>query len=200
MAKFNEILAGRYNRALQKLFGMKGEVPSPQLSSEVNATVTFFWGVEMRYLEAWQRFGETFLQGAVAAQNSAVKFRNPAGSNVIAVLEKLVIFEATADTFFIDNSGPDTDLTGASGGHRMDSRGSQNSTLLVSGGNNVATATTVYGTNVQASIPLDVIVFEEQEIPILPGDNLLIRSLGVNVAIRVSFMWRERFLEESERT
>jgi len=40
MAKFNEILAGRYNRFLQKLFQMKGGPPSAQLSSEITTNIS----------------------------------------------------------------------------------------------------------------------------------------------------------------
>jgi hypothetical protein len=53
MAKYNEILTGRYNRFIQKLFSMKGPAPAPQLSSDIAMQMSFFNGVENRYLEGW---------------------------------------------------------------------------------------------------------------------------------------------------
>src|SRR5258708_26699837 len=39
MARFNEILVGRYNRYLQKLLGIKGPPPSAQRSPEVGSQI-----------------------------------------------------------------------------------------------------------------------------------------------------------------
>jgi hypothetical protein len=86
MARFNEILVGRYNRLLQKLYSMKGPVPAPQLASEISTTFNLFNGPENRYLESWALFQRAIIFAAVAAQVNAVRLRNPAGSNVVGVV------------------------------------------------------------------------------------------------------------------
>src|SRR5216684_1967801 len=89
MARFNEINVGRYNRALQKLLGMKGEASVPILASEIAPSFVLPYGVENRYLEQWNRFGLGMNVTATAGNQSAFRLRNPAGSNVIAVVEVL---------------------------------------------------------------------------------------------------------------
>ena len=88
MARFNEILAGRLNRAIQKFTSMKGEPPAPQLSGEMVPVFPLFWGAENRYLEGWQRFGFLILPNAAGVGNvNAYRLRNPAKSGVVAVVD-----------------------------------------------------------------------------------------------------------------
>jgi hypothetical protein len=44
----------------------------------------------------------------------------------------------------------------------------------------------------------DVIIDENQEIPLLPGDSYVFYANTLNQVLAVSFFWRERILEESE--
>src|SRR6516225_4576312 len=88
MAIFNELQAGRFNRGLQKLTGIKGRASVRQLGTEILPVFSMPLGNEFRYLEGWNRFGLGFLVAGVAANLSGLRFRNPAGSNVIAVIEK----------------------------------------------------------------------------------------------------------------
>jgi hypothetical protein len=204
MARFNEILVGRYNRFLQKLMGMKGGPPSPQLASEITAALTLFNGVENRYLEQWDRFGINQLQAAVAAQTSRIQYRNPVGSNVIAVFEKLIVgSNVAADQPTVNQGAATTDLAtdATTSVQVLDPRGRTASTLRVSrqaaagGGVGLAYLQLFFAANVQ----VDVIFFEDQEIPLLPGQALQIASNNVNTALIVGAIWRERFLEDSER-
>src|SRR5260370_18480671 len=105
MARYNEILVGRYNRMLQKLFGMKGGVVAPQLASEISAAFPLFSGVENRYLESWNRFTSVVNQVALAGTPAQWQLRNTT-SNVIAVIEKLTISSSTAQLVAVT-----TDLT-----------------------------------------------------------------------------------------
>src|SRR5713226_9548531 len=91
MAIFNEILVGRYNRALQKLLAIKGSPPLRQLGGEMMPVISIFRGVEDRYLESWDRFGIVMQSTGGVGQFPAVRIRNPAGSNIMAVLEKIVL-------------------------------------------------------------------------------------------------------------
>src|SRR6516165_1379087 len=127
MSLYNEILTGRFNRALQKFFGIKGGPPAPQLTSEISVAVNLFWGAECRYLESWNRFGAGFDVAAVAANSGAVRMRNPAASAVVAVFEKISIACVTAAGLFDMQNGPSTtDLATGLGnfaGARLDPRG-----------------------------------------------------------------------------
>src|SRR5437763_11360751 len=116
MAKFNEILVGRYNRALQKLLGMKGEPPAPQLASEIAATLSFFYGAEMRFIESWNIYGINAEASAAVGNSSGVRLRNPAASNVIAVIQRLSITGAAADKPGLQLGQAVADLATVSGG------------------------------------------------------------------------------------
>lgn len=204
MARFNEILVGRFSRALQKTFAIKGSAPAPILGSEIMAGVQMFWGAEQRYLEGWNRFGQDVPQAAVAAQNSGVRLRNPAASNVIAVVEKLQLNSfSVVDTPFLQINAVATDLSSIfnTANARFDPRGNPQPSMILSNGTNVAS---IAGTKAQTNMPLatavDLIWTDIQEFPLLPGDAMQIVTTAVNAAIHVTLWWRERFLEDSERT
>jgi len=48
--------------------------------------------------------------------------------------------------------------------------------------------------------PFDFIIDTIHEWPLLPGEAIQITDASVNVQLTASFRWRERLLEESERT
>lgn len=200
MAVFNEILVGRYNRALQKLLSMKGEAPVPQVASEVMPVLPFFWGAELRYLEGWERFASGLLQAALAAQPSILRLRNPTAANVVAVIEKLTLGMTVADNPIIGlGGGVVADLAAVATPGRLDARGRPKPSLIFSGGNQASVVTNVFVLPIQANIALDFIVTDIQELTLLPGDTLEVSTQVVNTSLRAGLIWRERFLEESER-
>ncbi len=201
MARFNEILVGRYNRMVQKLLSMKGPATLVTISDEAQAVFSLFYGVENRYLEGWDRFGTGFLTAAVVAQNSAFLLRNPKASNVLGVIEKLTVTETTFDAITLSNNiTPDpANLATLAANSRLDARGRPAATCIPSFGNNAAGGNTFYIAGIPANAPYDFILEEEQEITLLPGDNLTVLTANLNVAIRIGCLWRERFLEDSER-
>ncbi len=207
MAVYNEILVGRFNRALQKFLQMKGGPPSPQLAGDISAGFTFPLGVEFRYLEQWNRFslssGIVEVGGATA---NKFRLRNPAGSNVIGVVERLVVGSSSAADIFFFTLGPIAgDLTTLFSGQRLDARtqvatGSLIPSSFTSGGADSPQIGSFNG-NV-ANQMYDQIWGENQEITILPGDALGVSQnvVAAGTTLRVWTIWRERFLEESERT
>src|SRR6266478_3124367 len=106
MAKFNEILAGRYNRFLQKLFQLKGGPPSAQLASEVMPIFPFFNGRENRWLEGWNTFALVRAENALAGFSSVVRLRNPPSSNIICIFERLLFFNFNVNSVPALRSGP----------------------------------------------------------------------------------------------
>lgn len=201
MAVYNEVQVGRYVRFLQKFLQIKGRQPAPlTIAGEIIPVFGLFHGAENRYLEAWDRFSVGLQQPAVAAQISRIQLRNPSGSNTLFVVEKLVFSVSIADTLILLN-GISADLATTITGPRLDSRGRANSVGIASrqaaaGG---AGLNNLFFWQGIANTPIEGIVFEEQEIPLLPGDGLQVATNSVNEQLTCSFFWRERFLEEAER-
>jgi hypothetical protein len=204
MARFNEILAGRFNRALQKFLSMKGEAPAPQLASEITTNFQFNqMGADFRYLEGWERFWNFSLVGPSVGNNNGVQLRNPIGSNTIVVLEKISFFQSAADFLNVTVThagGPQTDLTNNSASDRIDTRGRVTSTLVVSTFSPaalLAIGVQRYSNNA-ANLEVQEILTDNQEVSMLPGDLMRFTSIGLNLTTVMNFIWRERALEDSE--
>lgn len=204
MARYNELQVGRFARFVQKLTGIKGEVPVGSVAGELTFAHPIFHGPENRYLETWERFSFSHFFAAVAAQNQGWQMRNPRGSNVITVIEKLVISTGISQemTCYRNGANP-ADLTTTTGPVTQDERGRSQSTTVCS------FQTTTPGTGgfgawwdhlILANTAVDLIWDENQEIVLVPGAAILIASNTVNSAMSVSALFRERFLEEPERS
>jgi len=205
MAKFNEILAGRYNRFLQKLFQLKGGPPSAQLASEVMPTFPFFNGRENRWLEGWSTFALARAQVAVAGITPVVRLRNPPTSNIVCIFERLLVLNFNTTSAPILRSGPTvTDLPTvfSLGNKRLDPRGGIDSQLITSensGTGGVLLQAKMAG-NMGGLTFFDFIISSIGEIPLLPGDAIEIDQggVGAGAGTTMSFLWRERALEDSE--
>ncbi len=174
MARYNEILVGRYNRFLQKLLSMKGPASMPQLAGELQATFPFFNGVENRNLEGWGRWATRGVQLGVAAV---------ADSIVLSSTETLI-----------------ADLATLPGSFRLDTRGQPGSASIVSNGTGTDLANIIlHGACPTNSTIFEFVLFEDQEITIFPGQTYRFTANTVNEQLIGSLIWRERFLEDSER-
>ncbi len=209
MARYNEILVGRLNRFLQKYLSMKGDAPAPQLASDWTPTINFDNGVELRYLEGWNRYQMLFNTLAVAANGSAARVRNPVAGNVVGVLEKILIVNFNAAAFSVRSSNGatavDLPTPETPSNSRLDPRGGPSPTLVFTQSNTVAGVVgDLLNPNLAVSLAVnaqvDTILTEDQQIPILPGDAWQWVTTAVNQQLVISIQWRERFLEESERT
>lgn len=209
MARYNEVLVGRFAQSVQKLFGIKGEVPVASLAGEIVISHSFQTGRENRFLENWRPFGGRNSIGPVAAQNSVVRFANPLGSNIIVVVESLIVAVTIATEIFFDQTpvaGVTTDLSAVVTPCCLDARfalpgtGQGGSALHISAANNVTAPGMV--TWMDTNIPLNNVEFinhDEQQIPLLPGVMFQVRPVTNNLGLIVAARWRERFLEEQER-
>jgi hypothetical protein len=209
MAIYNEILTGRYARALQKLFSMKGPVPMKQLSGELMTVLPIFWGAEARYLEGWGLYGFFGSVAAVAANISGHNLRNPVGSNVIAVFTKISVYPAAGAAgralVSVGVSAADLVTPISLANVALDSRGPVNAPSLIYTQQNTTPTiaslnNTLFVGNQNATVPQDAILQDDQEFPLLPGSALRVTGDTVNQTVQVALWWRERFLEESERT
>jgi len=203
MARLNEILVGRFNRGYQKMFGIKGGPPVATLAPEVMPSHVLFSGAEERYLQGWGLFASSINQPAVAAQLSQVQWRNPPNSNVIAVVQLLCMGGQAADGPLVEifTSSLDLGTIVALTVSRVDSRGNPQPTLICSRGSSATPPVNpMFQRFYPANATVDFIPVDGDELTILPGDKLIISGNVVNQTIIPSMEWRERFLEEGERT
>jgi hypothetical protein len=207
MAKFNEILAGRFNRALQKLLSMKGGPPAAQLATEITTNIQFNqMGNDFRYLEGWDIFGNQGTFPASVGNTFGYRLRNPSASNVIAVVEK-IYFNASLGTDIIMRVStaigqPGVELANVASGAVLDLRSQRvpGSTIIPSNANpSVAFGAPFFRWGLQPNVGVDGIVDDDQELLILPGTAIQFETSVVNVQVQFAARWRERFLEDSER-
>lgn len=204
MAKYNEILTGRHNRFVQKLFGMKGAAPASQLSGDVQMVHPFFHGSENRLLESWSLWGVTKNIAANAANVDTFQLRMPVGTNVIAVLEKLTVACVQSGIEVVTGVKQQAaDLATVTTSVTRDTR-----QLPTTGSTAIASSTnvTVPGPNAFADLlagpggglNVDLSMDDDQQVVISPGFCLQVQELVANVNMIVTCWWRERALEESE--
>ncbi len=202
MARFNEILVGRYNRFLQRLLSMKGGPPAPQLASEIQPQMDVeALPVELRFLLGWHMYHQTLSQGASVANTSGVQVRNPLTSGMVAVLTSIQISVGAAEPVTLSQTfgGVTTDLTNVFNGQRADARAKPNSTLALSSFAPVADlAGLVFTATINAVNPFEFLNKEYDAIPMLPGHTIRITGNTVNTQLLVHFKWRERPIEEGE--
>lgn len=201
MARYNEILVARFNRALTRHLGIKGEAPAPQVAGEIQPMLPMFGAVGDRLFEGWDRFGVTVTVLAVAAKVNVLRLRNPVGSGVMALIEYASLSASTGSN--IGAFGvivPGVDLTNVFASVRLDVRGKTNAALIVTQDTLAAGTASLFlegdllnGT-VFAFTPSD----SEGWLPLPPGMAFDVQSAVVNLGTRHNIIWRERPLEDSE--
>ncbi len=206
MAKFNEILTGRFNRALQKSLQLKGGPPSAQLASEVMPVLPFFRGAEDRSLESWFRFGSWAQCVATAGVAGVAQLRNPKTSGAIVVVERIGFNNRTSvDTITLSIGTNDTDLPTNAALALIDKRsqrtaGASAKSTLKSDQTGIPVEFSFANVAIPTQQEFSFITTVNQEIVLAPGDELKAFGLNVNANLNVNFIWRERALEDSELT
>lgn len=207
MALYNEILVGRFNKLATKVFGMKGQAPSPQISSEITLSHPLFHGRENRFLESWESFVASTTVAATAAQNTVIRIVNPAGSNMVFVIERLQYGALTVATqllvrFFSNGLTTQPDLVTLATAVSMDSRTQRAATLRLSGQTTAAPANIgqpMMRQQVALNGIMEVVWTDINEIVMAQGSAIDLVDQTQNDGVTCNLMWRERFLEESER-
>lgn len=210
MAVYNEILAGRFNRFVQKLLSIKGPVSLVAASPDLAFQHPIFHGAENRYLEGWALFGRHASQASPGVGNTLnIELRNPAGSGIIAVVTRAMFAELLATNTAATNSGlalfrnATADQNTLNSGFGWDLRDRPASTCNMSF--NTAAATPIGGTSqnlflgsVGAQVTVDMIP-PGQEIVLTPGTALSMQAGNTNDSATGGYWWRERPLEDSEK-
>lgn len=186
---------------------MKGGGGLMDVDQSVQVCLPIASGAEERILEGWNIYSSSAIQSAVAANFSACNIRNPLGSNVVVVIEKITSATSVAAQMdlAVASSPNGADLAGAVPGRpRVDTR-------IVSGNVSVVTRDApatdpetgylVAASTFQlANTPYDWIVTAAQEMVLTPGVNLRVVNRLVNTNLYVTLFWRERAMEASELT
>lgn len=205
MAKFNEILVGRFNRFLQRFLSMKGGPPAAQLATEITPQIEMdsAENLENRFPMGWRSWSGFLNSPASVGNNSSGRMNNPQGSNTLVVIEKISFGCTLTDTPQV-TKGPINggNLAGTVSGSNRDARmGASGSVVLLSQAGQVGVVgTVIWLGQVPGKASIDVILYQNEEIVLMPGDVLTCFSGVVNQAIFFSFQWRERALEEGELT
>jgi hypothetical protein len=205
MARYNEIQVGRYNRSLQKLLSMKGPAALESLQPELVAVINTFYGTENRYLEGWDTFSLGTADAGTSGNLSAIRIRNPVGSGIVAVLTKANVSVAVSEIVRMSfgSIAGDLSVVVTPSGSNLDLRGRPFPTCVISHQSTAGTADSIRVIDdilLPTNTPYDFIVDSEAQLPLLPGSAYDIVGETVTTAIHGSFRWRERVLEESERT
>lgn len=202
MARLNEILVGRFNKFFQKSYGIKGPPPVATLAPEIMPVHGIFHGAENRYLEGWNRYGASVSVAAQAAATNGARIRNPTGSNAIVVLEKLIATASIAQTLNAGFSIPGNADLAISGPapSSLDNRNISSSIASVSSAITSPGVTNVIERpGVLAGAAYAFFNFEDQELIVNAGVAIDVVTAVVNALLTVSWVWRERQLEEGER-
>ncbi len=213
MAIYNEILVGRYNRALQKLFGIKGTPPVRQVAGEIQPSYPLGSGEEDRWLQGWNTFWASTGGTVGNAGNSPVfRMTNDVGSNIVAVIEKLLVGTVAATLIDVQFANQQPLVSGhvpnltilptlAMDGRILTTGGSGQGNIICS--TSVVTNTLgqlVMKRQAPAGQDLDLILFDDQEWIMTPQSALNIFAEAAASTMFVSVQWRERYLEDSERS
>jgi hypothetical protein len=212
MAVTGEIQIGRVSRFLSKWLGTKGTSPRTTISGEIMPVIPLWSGVENRFLDSWNRYGvNKFIAAGGAGNFSVFRMRNPVGSTVMAVIEKIIIVGSAADqpnVSFFSNPATNVDLVGGTiAAVPIDARqalkGQTGSTVIASFKNSTAATGggfVILQTGVVANQGVDLIITDNQELPLAPSSGIDIFNNSANLGLEVSLLWRERALEDSEQS
>lgn len=200
----------RVNRWVEHFLNAKGNVTVADVEPSMRVSTIFATGVEDRLYQGFNRYYASTVTAAVAAQTSGWQFRNPVGSNVVAVLERLFVklnhtISTNSNVNFSRDATAPADLTGGTQrGVNLDIRaGGILSTAVTSQANTVASLNNVtFSVDVSGgpNQGFDLVATVNQEIAVAPGDTWRIVDSTVNEIMLISVLWRERALETSELT
>ena len=210
MAGYNEILEGRFNRASQRIFNMKGPASVNELASVIQPQISIHTDADQRFNESWESFGFILAGLSNAVNGSAVRVRNPTGSGVLALFTRIelqIAGGAAADFVVLEIGATVVDLTGAGTGigRGLDTRTVRNTPLIIT--QNPAAGSAALGTAVsQYNFVAGVLNAETrrdfldgfQRVVLLPGFAFQVRNATVNQNFQANFMWEERTLGDAE--
>jgi len=189
---FNETLSGRWNEIIRRLHQVK-RVPSPQIAPEIVHDITLESDrPEWHVLHGGFLWATRTAQAAVAAVLSFVGIRNPTGSGILVVIERIRVNNpglAAGDYFIYASSQSADGALGTGPTFIRDSRRPQGSCPVLSlTGTNAASL----GVGSIEELELEAATGERDFMSppyvLAPGADLLVRTSAVNLPINCNFV------------
>lgn len=202
MAKYGGLQDRGWVRAAQTRFGMPPDYDL-SLMPEVALTIAFE-APEMLWHQGWRRYSRGFQVGAVAAQNGQARIGLQSTSTSILVLEKVVVSTAGAAGQVTYNTG--TAIGSTSLGTIVANTAAFRDGRFPFGIPDAQTSlTTTAAPFTVSGTLLDFLANTPIELPggpwvLTPGTTLTIQDQIVNQSLDITFVWRERILQEQENT
>lgn len=200
----NEILVGRFNGILAKLFGMKERAPSPVVAAEIIPTIVLESDrPEFKFIGG-ERLGMAGgpLTSAVGELSSLTIFNSP-GSGVLVVLEKHITSSTSSQRIVMGLVTTAPAAIGADFASRH--RDFRQSTVI---GPSVGIVARVYDSRSAVSLvaapgyfshcPAGNLVQLDTDIILPPGTGIVSEATVANANFNCGWRWRERILEPSE--
>lgn len=196
-----QIQIARYNNLLGRLLSMAGlEATAADLSPEISPVIVMESDrPEWLFLSGQRRIGFVSSQNAGAAA-PVVRLRNPVGSGVLAVIEKIGgMVEAALMRVNLQIGGDIGDLTTVSPGFQLDSRYgfAQGGSALICSAE--ALGAVSVGNGIEIAFPSANVPYKFLQTPLIlaPGSHVDI-SLSAIGAFQAIVQWRERELQKYE--
>ena len=198
----NQIQGGRWDTFLRRLLPIKDRSIAPIMASELVGYITVQeWSPEFYMLRDEKMAIGLANQGAVAAEFAHCKIRNPDLSGNLVILEQIWINPSANSDILIAREGIELAGFAQAATAFRDSRAGQ----AVAIGETVAQVSTnsdaaALGGAGITRLSVNAIDSLQLKFPMVlePGTGLIVREITVNIALRVTFVWRERVAEPSE--
>jgi hypothetical protein len=193
----NEIQVGRYNGVLHKLLDMKEGAPAPTLATDIFPTIQLEGNrPEWDFLAGIRRCMRYSIDAAVAGQYSHIGLYNPAGSDALVILDR-VVFDGAANTTFTGRLATGITWDTLVSGTMIDSRWASGATTAKVG--IYTNATPLDGSGHYFRVLANYsLVLDNLGIILHPGYSWYTRGGSVNLGANCTFFWRERHLSPSE--
>lgn len=194
-----KIEVGRWSDQLRRMLGMAGtSVVAAELSPEISPTIQLEGpGAEWNFLKGVRDCGGGGQLGAGAGFVSKWRFRNPAGSGVIIVIEVIALTPVATANLAIRGNAQTVNFTQLLLPSVMDARwgpiGSARPSLILSEDNTVA-AVPAGEEMGRVSRSANGEWLYDREIVLVPGSNIDAGTETQNVGCRMWARWRERGL------
>lgn len=199
MALFNELQVGRFNGVLHKLLNMKDNAPAPQLAGDIVAGITLESDrPEWAYLGGTNLLIARGFVAGVAAQVSQAQLFNPANSNVLVVVDRILMYSTAAVSRFTVNRTaaiPGGSGAGSARDFRLGPPGGA-STARVLGITPAGASVLSLG---EMGAPANVTASWDLPLILAPGTGIAVNNQTVAADLGFTFSWSERVWELSER-
>lgn len=203
--QLNEVVDRGINIAVSRRLGLADQSLSLLPELGVNMLLP---ADELLFHMGWRRHQRAATQAAVAAQAAIVKLRNPASSNVMVLLERVIV-SAGAGVFIETGTstlGDTTDLATLVTPGTVN-RDTRQATALSSGGCNaiISQTTSAVALTTGGSIFRIAVANTAYELPgapwiLVPGTSFQIGDSQLNDKLEYTFYWRERILNDQENS